>query len=216
MKLFGKAFFITAIIAFGISCTSSKKTTGVWINPNRPEGKTYSKTFVVVMTADVEARLKIESDLIAAAKAKGHDAEKSIDALPVDLSNPVVPTKDQIVEKVKASGCDAVLIASLLRKDEAMRYEPGKTTYTIMPYYTFVGNFAGYYSNISPIISTPGYYANDKEYFMQTNLYDYATQEIIWSVQSTIFSPSSLRGFSQSYTISLVNQLDKAGLLKNK
>jgi len=49
---------------------------------------------------------------------------------------------------------------------------------------------------------------------MQSNLYDAASQEIMWSVQSEIFNPSSLDKFSRSYTQTLIKQLQDDGLAK--
>ena len=49
---------------------------------------------------------------------------------------------------------------------------------------------------------------------MQGNLYDVASEEIMWSVQSEIFDPSSAKKFSSAYTKTLINQLGKENLLK--
>ena len=60
----------------------------------------------------------------------------------------------------------------------------------------------------------PGYYSNDKTYFMQSNLFDKASQELMFSVQSDIFNPSSLASGSRTYISTLMKQLEKAKLLK--
>jgi hypothetical protein len=49
---------------------------------------------------------------------------------------------------------------------------------------------------------------------MQSNLYDVASEEIMWSVQSNVFDPSSLSQFSKAYTSQLIKQLKEEGLLK--
>jgi hypothetical protein len=49
---------------------------------------------------------------------------------------------------------------------------------------------------------------------MQSNLYDAATEELMWSVQSEVFNPSSLNNFSKSYMNTLVKQLTRQNLLK--
>jgi hypothetical protein len=43
-----------------------------------------------------------------------------------------------------------------------------------------------------------------------------ASEEIMWSVQSKVFSPETLKKFSQSYTSTLIKQLEKAKLIKKK
>ena len=49
---------------------------------------------------------------------------------------------------------------------------------------------------------------------MQSNLYDAASEEIMMSVQSKIFDPSSLKLFSGNYTYTLFNQLKKEKIIK--
>ncbi|HMP92093.1 MAG TPA: hypothetical protein PKD90_04425 [Phnomibacter sp.] len=196
------------------SACSSSKNTGVWINEEKIKGKAYQSVFVAVISADVTARATVETDLATAAANRGYKVVKSIDVLTPNLGSPAAPTKEAIMEAVKKSGCQAVMLASLLRKEEDVRYVPGRTPYSIMPYYAWHGNIFGYYSHWHPMMYQPGYYEQSRSYFMQSNLFDAASEEIMWSVQSEVFNPGSLRRFSSSYTETLVRQLERAGLLK--
>ncbi|MEN9598024.1 MAG: hypothetical protein RL596_335 [Bacteroidota bacterium] len=208
---------LTLVTVLGMlitSCSSSKESTGVWKNTEKLAGKSYSKIFIVIMTADLEARSIIESDISEAATAKGYANIKSMDVMPVKFSETKLPSKEEILAQVKANNCDAVFIATLLKKEEDVRYTPGTAAYTIAPFYSWHGNFFGYYNHWQPIVSTPGYYNKSKTYFVQSNLYDVASQEVMWSVQSKVFDPTSLKKFSGTYTSSLVKQLTKEGLLK--
>ena len=205
--LFGFVFLLTA-------CSSTKQSTGVWINKEKITGKSFSNIFIVVMSDNIEARSRIENDLAEAATARGYSAVKSIDVMPPSLSDNKKPTKEEVVSKVKGTGCDAVFMASLLRKEENVRYVPGTTAYSMMPYYTWSGSYFGYYNNWYPTVSTPGYYQQDKSYFIQSNLYEVATEEIMWSVQSEVFNPSSLSDFSKTYMRTLIRQLTREQILK--
>jgi hypothetical protein len=208
------ALFTLVLTIAVSSCSSSKKSTGVWINTEKIQGKSFSKIFIVVLTADVEARAKLENDLAAEAEKRGIESVKSIEVMPPSLTTPTTPSKDEIAAKVKEGNCDGVFVASLLKQEEDVRYIPGTTAYTIMPYYTYHGTWFGYYSRWAPMINNPGYYTKEKSYFMQSNLYDVATEEIMWSVQSEVFNPSSLNKFSKYYTATLIKQLEKEGLLR--
>jgi hypothetical protein len=210
-----KIALVTACIAIVcFACTSTKETTGVWKNTEKLAGKSYSKIFIVVMSGNLEARTKVESDLSAAATAKGYANIKSIDVMQPKFTDTDLPAKEDIIKQVKANNCDAVFVATLLKKEEDVRYTPGSTAYSVMPYYSWQGNFFGYYSHWAPSVSTPGYYEKSKNYFIQSNLYDVASQEIMWSVQSAVFDPASLQKFSGTYTSELVRSLAKEGLLK--
>jgi hypothetical protein len=205
---------ITAALLFA-ACAPSKDTTGVWLNKEKiVPGKTYNKIFIVVASADVSVRTQLENDLAVAITSNGHQAVKSIDLIPHDLNNPKPPSKDEVISKVKSSGCDAVFVAGLMNKDEEIRYTASKSTYSVMPYYSLVGNYYGYYSQVYTTSYQPGYYTNDKEYFVQSNFYDAASEEIMWSVQSKVFDPTSIAKFSKSYMTTLVKQLEQAKLLK--
>jgi hypothetical protein len=195
---------------FFATCSSTKQPTGVWVNKEKAKGKSFKNIFIIVLTADIQARVKLEGDLVNAATARGYKAVKSIDAMPVDIKNPTTPSKEEVVNKVKASGCDAVFIAALLKEEEAVDYVPSSTSYKIMPYTSYYG----YYVNVYAAVSTSSYYSVDKTYFMQSNLYDVASEELMMSVQSEVFRPSSLNSFSTSYTSTLMKQLEKAKIIK--
>jgi len=168
------------------------------------------------MTADIEARSVIETDLAAAAIAKGFKVVKSIDASPPSLKDPKPPTKDEVLNKVKENNCDAIFVAALLKKEDSLRYTPSKTKYAPNTHAATYGNFYGYYSNYSTALSTNAYYTQEKKYFIQSNLYDVATKEIMWSVQSKIFDPASLKDFSRVYTGSLIMKLENSTILQKR
>jgi len=212
-----KRVWVLSVISVGFvfaACSSAKESTGVWVNKEKIAGKTYSNFFVIVMTADIEARVKLENEIAATIVSRGHKAIKSYEVLPADLKDPKPPAVDALIEKIKASDCDAVFVVSLLDKNDEIRYTSGGTYYTQQTYYSWAGTFFGYYSHYYSTVSSAGYYSNDKTYFMQSNLFDKASQELMFSVQSEIFNPSSLASGSRTYISTLLKQLGKAKLLK--
>jgi len=209
-----KSLFVPFMVALLLAaCTSTKESTGVWVNKDKIQGKSFSKIFIVVMSADPEARSTVENDLARVAISRGHEVVKSIDMIPASVKDPKLPTKDEVVAKVKESGCDGVFVASLLKKEESIGYTSGTTAYSIQPYQTY---YTGYYTYWYPSVSTPSYYDHEKTYVMQSNLYEVASEEIMWSVQSKVFSPETIKKFSQAYTSTLVKQLEKGNLIKKK
>ena len=196
------------------ACSSSKQTAGVWVNKEKIQGKSYSNFFVIVMTADIEARVKLENDIAATIISRGHKATKSYEVLPADLKDPKPPAVEDLIAKIKASDCDAVFLTSLLDKNEDVGYTEGGTQYTMQSDYSWAGSFFGYYTHYYSTLTTTGYYSTDKTYIMQSNLFDKASQEKMFAVQSEIFNPSSLSSFSRTYISTLMKQLGKAKLLK--
>ncbi len=202
------------VMATFAACASSKEIEDVWVNKEKMQDKAYSNLFIVALTADVEVRAKLENDLAEAARQRGFKAIKSIDVLEPVLKDPKAPTKEEVVGSVRANNCDAVFIASLFKKEEGVQYTPGGTAYAIGPNYAYTGNYFGYYSYWHPTVSTPSYYSHDKNYFIQSNLYDAASEEIVCAVQSKVFNPASLNDFCKTYINTLLGQLEKDKFLK--
>jgi hypothetical protein len=62
-------------------------------------GELFNKIFIVVMTANIEARAKLETDLAAAAAANGYNAVTSIDVMPPAFSDPVLLQRRKLPAK---------------------------------------------------------------------------------------------------------------------
>ena len=120
-------FSLITIAVFFAACSSTKESTGVWVDKEKIKGKTYDNFFVVVMTADIEARVRLENDIAATITSRGHKAIKSYDVLPADLKDPKPPAVDALIEKIKATDCNAVFVVSLLDQNEEIRYTSGRT-----------------------------------------------------------------------------------------
>ena len=67
---------------------------------------------------------------------------------------------------------------------------------------------------MDPFMYDPGYYVEDQTYFIESNLYDVETGDIVWSVQSEAFNPSKLETLARNYADLLVSQLRKEGVIK--
>ena len=115
--------------------------------------------------------------LAATITSRGHKAIKSYEVLPADLKDPKPPAVDALIEKIKASDCDAVFLTSLLDKNEDVGYNAGGTQYTMRTDYSWAGLFLAITLIITLLFTTSGYYSNDKTYIMQSNLFDKASQE---------------------------------------
>ena len=208
----GHLLFACAIATIFTACAPSQQYTGVWVNKDKIKGKTYSNIFVIAMTPDAQAQQQIETDLATAITSRGLKVVKSVNAIPQSLSNPKMLTKEEITSKVKESGCDGVLIATLLKKVDNIHYTPGHEGHEVV----LGGSYYGFYSYYYNTVSTPGYLTQDKVYVIQTDLFDVATEEKMWSVESDIFQPTSLQNFSNIYVYKLVHQLEDQKVIKKK
>lgn len=195
------------------SICSAQKSNSVWVNKEKMKGKAYKKVFIIVMADDPVARGALEMGLTNAAIDRGYDAVLSIDYLHPIVGETKTPSKEELVDAVQKSNSDAVLVASLLRAKEELSYTPGTSSYMSMPYSR---SYYGYYNYWYPSIYSPGYYTPEMNYVILSNMYDVASEEIMWSVKSKVFNPSSITGFSNDYIKLLGKQLGKKGLAKQK
>jgi hypothetical protein len=204
--------FLIAITASFAACAPSQKYTGVWVNKDKIKGKTYSNIFVIAMTSDAQAQAQIEADLAKTITSRGLKVVKSMDVMPKSLSDPKMPSKEELTGKIKESGCDAVLIASLLKKVDNISYIPSHEGHEVVQ----GGSYYGFYSYYYNTVSVPGYMTQDKVFVVQSNFFDVATEEKMWSVESDIYQPGSLQKLSDIYVYKLVHQLEDQKVIKKQ
>lgn len=176
----------------------------------------YQKVFLLVMTDNNATKQAVENAQAEAAKKEGVATVKSSEVFPPNFLKGK-PGKDAVVEKIRETGCDAIFTSALVDSKSETRYVPGTTTYYApYPRYGYYGTFGGYYGYYSPYMYDPGYYVNDKTYFIESNLYDAETGELVWSVQSEIYNPGNLNSASREYAALLIDRLKKDGGLNRK
>jgi hypothetical protein len=89
-------------------------------------------------------------------------------------------------------------------------YHPGYA-YTPMSY-GYYGSFYGYYNYYYPVVYTDDYYSVDKSYYLETNLYELATDRLVWSIQSEATNPKDLDEWFDKYSPLILNHLKEKGL----
>ena len=181
-----------------------------------PRGPVKS-VFITVLTQNMNVRSSMENELAAAATEKGIKAIKSLSIL-----TPVTGVPDSVLievftRKVRESGCDAVLIVSLLDSRNETKYvESSSYSYDPYSHYGYYGYYPTYYASTYNTISTPGYYVSDNTYYIESNLYDVATQGILFSIQTKAVNPDDINEASNKFATTLVDDLKENGLLKKK
>jgi hypothetical protein len=71
------------------------------------------------------------------------------------------------------------------------------------------GRFGGYYGMYGPMTYSPGYYATDKNFYVEINLYDTETQALVWSAQSATTNPSSIDRAAREFALVVVDKMIK-------
>jgi hypothetical protein len=198
---------ILAVCLLLISCGPSQKVTSSWKNPTFKAEKKYSKIFISSMSSNPKVKITLEDDMAAAAQSRGYQVVKSQDIFRPTFTKETSPDKDVMLAKIRELGCDLIFTVTLVDKQSETRYVPGATMYAPFPGYGY--GYRGYYNYWSPMMYDPGYYTTDRTYFMEGDLFDVASENMIWSVQTESYNPSSIEKFSKDLTQLMLERAEK-------
>lgn len=195
------------------SCGGTTRITGSWKNPEVATPQLESSTmFIASLSRNIEVRTKLENALAEQAAQHNIRAVKSVDRFTPEFYK-TTPTKEDLLGKIRESDAKVILTVSLINKESESRYVPGSRTYAPYPSFRWYRGFYAYYNYWYPLINDPGYYVTDKTYFIETNLYDAATDQLLWSAQSETVNPGSIDNFVRDYPKVLMAQMVKDGVL---
>jgi hypothetical protein len=204
---------IIVIILLLQACSPGIRVTNSWKNPTPDSpGKKYKAIFITALTDNQFARDMFEENLAEAAQVRGYTTTRSGLLFTPTFTQKLIPSKEQILQKVQESNCDAIFTVALVNKEDLARYVQGEVN--TAPSYGWYGSFGGYYGTIAGPIYTPGYYTNDRVYYLVSNLFDAKTEKILWSVRTEAYNPSSIEKFSKEYTATIIKQLERDGIIK--
>ncbi|MBK6264422.1 hypothetical protein JKA74_05185 [Marivirga sp. S37H4] len=214
MKHFHKSlFFVLGIFLLMVSCGPTTRVTGSWTNPEVPQQRKYSDILVTAMIDNVNVRQSIESELKNELSNEGVKVTRGFDLFPPSLRDEKMGSKEDLLDAIGQNGFDGILTVALIDKETETRYIPGTYIYAPISRFGYYGNFWGYYNHWYPQVYDRGYYAEDKRYFLETNLYDADSERLIWSAQSETVNPKSILSFSTEFAEMIKNNLKEENLL---
>ncbi len=172
----------------------------------RDEGFSGQLNHILVIAAmdEVTHRHSIEDGYVEALTAIPVTAVPSYTLIDNDLEL----SRETVDAAIEGQGFDAVLVTRLLGVEEVEEYQPPVT-------YDHYRSYHRYYQR-SLDYSSPGYYRKYKILRLETNLYDTATQELIWSMQSETIDPSAPQDVIKAQIILTIERLTQAGLIAAK
>jgi hypothetical protein len=194
-------FLFPVIIAlFLVSACATTAKMNVW------KDQTYEgpvkKVLVMGLSQKKGIRLFFENEFVRQLRERGSDAVAGNTILPYE--QPM--DKDFIVTKAKESGADTVLVARSLGREMQRTYVPGQA-YGVPGYYSRWGS---YYGNAY----SPGYVVEDEYVYVETNLYDIATEKLIWSAQSATIIIADDYDLIRSFIKNMIDKLSSDKLVK--
>lgn len=201
-----------AFLLFFSGC-SSIRITNTWESPTIHQ-KEFNKIIVLALLKDNDRNLreKMEDHFVGDLTDLGYNAVSSMkENGPKSFES---MKEDEAITQLQNSGADAVITIVLLDKEKERKYVPGSVIYS--PYTIYQRRFWGYYTTMRGRIYEPGYYSEQTNYFWESNLYDLATKDLLYSVQTKSFDPASAESLAHEYGKLIVKDMVKHSLLVKK
>jgi hypothetical protein len=191
-----------------ISCNSTQVTSS-W--KDKATTKQYKKIMVlgIIKEKNRTLREQLENEIVSDLKAQGYEASSALQEYGPKAFNRL--KEDEIADQLKNSGYDAVLTTVLLDKTKDQHYTPGNVSY--QPAGNYYNRFGRYYGTIYDKVYTPGYYTTSTNFFLESNLYDTNTGDLVYSVQSKAFDPESPSALSNDYAKTIIRDMKKNSVL---
>lgn len=206
-----KILLIIPVILLMLASCNSTRITSSWKSDDAPK-QSYKKIMVlgILNQKDRTLRTELEKQLVNELKADGYTAVSAMEEYGPKAFDKV--KEDDIAAQLKSSGYDAVMTTVLLDKSKEQYYQPGTVSYQPIG----IRRFGRYYATIYDRIYDPGYYTNSTQYFLESNLYDIGTGDLIYSVQSKAVDPSSIEGLGKDYSKKITKDLRNKSVLSGK
>jgi hypothetical protein len=196
---------------FLFACGPSQKIVTSWINPEARGKGPYKSIFIIVLAPKQGTSFDVEEKMAQLLNSRGTKAVRSTDVFPPKLSISENFTREQLAEAIKRTGCEAVFFISALDVLNVETYHPGTSYYPMN--YGYYGSYYGYYNHYYPQVYSPGYYSSDKTYYIETNFYDIESDQLLWSIQSEAYNPTSIDTWFDKYSYDLLKELKDEGLI---
>ncbi len=218
MSVSMKALFYFIALLMVVSSCRSTELIGSWKREDIP-AKSYKDIGIIVMTPNMSTRSIVESDIAIILAQKGIKASPTFDIFPFAAKRELFEEVDaeemreHVKERVTKFGFEALLIVAVLNQETETRYNQGSSFSFAVPAYQY--NYYGYYQYAYATISAPGYYTTKTTYFLESNLYDVASEELIWTAQTkTKKDASSIHKESQVFANIIVQEILKKQALQ--
>ena len=209
------------IVLFAITVISCGSTTSITASYRDPENQNpdFKKVFIVAMTDNTYAQQAVENSMAKLVADKGVAVIKSMDVLPPNFRKAAEKKdKELVLQKLREKGCDGIMTIALIDAKQETRYV--QDTFNNSPYYpmsmSYYGGFGTYYMYGYDNFYSPGYYTEDKIYYLETNIFDANSEKLVWSAQSQTTNPESIEDFLKGYNEALSERMNQDGVMKNK
>ena len=195
-----------ALVMFTLTlgACSSTELTSVWVDEINT--RALNSILVVGISESPEKQKLYEDTFVTLLQKRGIDAKAGYTEFLYDDAQ----TTDSILAQLQTVNTEALLVTHALGVDNESVYHPPRMESVPHTYYD---SFSGYYRTVYRYVHVPGYTSNHVVVRLETNLYDSATQELLWSAQSKSVDPASLEKLISELANEVTSELRATGFI---
>jgi hypothetical protein len=197
-----KFYLLGFILAGMIACSPSTQIVKSWREPASTVSATGTyKTLVLGMVKDEGSRRIVEDALVRRLNGKGVASYTVITEEMIKAAK-----EDQLAEKLAQGGFTHLLMVRLADIEKETSYVPGTTT-------GYYGGYGRYYGYGAGMYTTPGYYTEDKNYFVETAVYSITPDKLLWTGTTKTVNPSKMDKTINDIADVVTDQMKRDGFL---
>ena len=199
-KLISTMFFLSVLFS-GCASTPFK---AVWKDPSylaRPQ-----KVMVIAVSKEPIYRRIIEDEFVMQFKLRGVDALASYST----LNDKQQDAEAEIAQIVKQYGADSVLITRMVSKRSVRVYYPA-TVIMRPPHYR---KWPMYYREGYENLNTPGFSTKYDYVLMEINLYDVASDHLVWAATTETGVNNLSQTLIRPYIGNIMKMMSEYGLVR--
>lgn len=192
-------------VSFLWSCNN--KIAGTWSNPIRLTDA-YDTIMVAALTINLQAKFLLEQQIADQLSQRGIMTSKSSNVFAPNFTDHH-NSRDKVLTKIRNRTTNGILTVSIIDSNvvsaDPAVFNPDSCR----------GNFWEYYTSLYSAVYKPRYYIPERTYYIETNLYDCQSEELIWSSRSHEYSPLEISSFAPGFAEYVILKLEKDGVIKS-
>ena len=200
-----RIFALALAVALGLTaCATSTKIVNQWVSPDYTSPR-FRKIMVIGVSKQPSIRRTFEDEFVTQLKVAGVEAVPSYLYIPEDGQ----VEENRLQAAVKQANADAVIITRLVRVEKKTEVIPG--FYQPVPGVGY-GFYNGYSAAWLGYYEPPRVYQYDV-YISETNLYDMAKNQLVWTGTVETTAPDDINKEIQNYVDTVIDALKSKNIL---
>ena len=172
-------------------------------------GDHVNKVIVIALVNDSKIRTVLENRVVSALQERKVEASPSLPVLGENYGEG--KARSEMAADIASRGYESALVITLVDVKEEMHYTQGGMNYA--PDIAVQGAMGQTYYVRQNSVYEPGYFSNDKKYFLESNLYRLQPEALLWSAKSTTVNPADVEAGTAGVAEAVVSRMAKDDMI---